>query len=73
MPTTTTMRIIASVEIEKTTKSLAGQATLSAVNAQKERARLLAARERVLAHPLVKEAVRLFDAKAEVRLPPEEA
>ncbi len=62
-----------SVEIEKTTKSLAGQATLSAVNAQKERARLLAARERVLAHPLVKEAVRLFDAKAEVRLPPEEA
>jgi DNA polymerase-3 subunit gamma/tau len=61
-----------SVEVEQTKSSLAGKATLAAINAQHERERLAAARAKILAHPLVDEAMRLFDAKAEVRLPNEE-
>jgi len=58
------------VELDVSSKSLAGKATLAAVAAEKERARVAAARAATLAHPLVQEVIRLFDAEVrELRLP----
>ena len=62
-----------SVELDLSAKNLIGKATLAGVDAERERARTAAARATALAHPLVVEAIRLFDAEVrEIRLPSDE-
>lgn len=57
------------VELDLSSKTLGGKATLAGVDAERERARLVAARAKTIAHPLVQEAIRLFDAEVrDVRL-----
>ncbi len=62
-----------SVELDLSAKSLAGKATLAGVALEKERAKIAAARAAAVAHPLVQEAISLFEADVrEIRLPGDE-
>ena len=61
------------MELDLSSKSLVGKATIAGIDAEKERARTAAARAAAVANPFVQEVVRLFDAEVrEIRLPSDE-